>query len=141
MPNDTPKLFGADGHLVSHNTEYPIGPNVLSLQGDPVEMFAQGFQATDPKTGRAGGSLPHMVLATWASTSVTFAVMGQHINALDGHSSHLECRIGAMERLLKRHNPDLHAEYLKEVAAVRDEMTQQAKAMQQAEQPPPGSEN
>lgn len=136
MPNDNPTLFGADGAPVVNNIEYPIGPNVLSLQGNPMELFAQGFHATD-QAGRA--NVARMVLGTWASTSVTFGMMGQHIDALDGHASHLECRIGAMERLLKRHNPDLHAEYLKEVAAVRDEMMQQAEQQQAA--PPPGPEN
>lgn len=129
MPNDAPTLFGPNNQPISNHIAYPLGPSVLTLAGDPMQLFQEGFHATDPKTGQAAGNLSKMLQATWAAASASAIEQATHAHQL-------ECRLGAMERMLKRHRPDLHEEYLKEVVVVRDEMMAAAQA-QFGQQPAP----
>ena len=99
---------------------YPLGPNLLQLAGNPMELFDAGFRAVDPETGEPRGDLRAMILGMWAAASVSAIDQAQITHT---HN----CRLSAMERVLLKHHPEIHEEYLAEVDIVQKELLEEAK--------------
>ena len=132
MSNDKPLLFGPGGAPITETFHYPLGDNVLALNGTPEEIFARGFHAVDNE-GRPVGNMQQMILGTWASASAA-------VRGLMDPMVKLECRMAAMERVLKRENEKLHQEYVHEVAVVSGEMQAAAQAHMAAQAQAAGQE-
>ena len=114
------EILGADGRRIADQVAYPLGPNILALPGTPEQLFRDGFGVVD-----ANGQfhIPSAMIGLWASASAAYVERAQHAH-------NLECRIAAMERLLKKHRPDLHEEYIAEFALVQKETQERARQMQ-----------
>jgi hypothetical protein len=108
---------------------YPLGPNLLQLMGTPMELFDDGFRAVDPATGQPRGDLRGMIQGTWAAASVSAIDQAQITHQQN-------CRITALERVLEKHRPDIHEEYLAERELVQSELLEQAKEAMQSHPTP-----
>jgi hypothetical protein len=111
------KLYGPNNQPIIEQFVYPIGTASLTLAGKPETFLASaiGFDAQ----GKQVMNPPVFALATWASASVAFdeqAVRTQQV----------EARLLAMERVLEKHQPDIHDAYVRELAAVKKEQADAA---------------